>query len=676
MICSKKYRLGFTQKASEIVAEMSLNEKIKLLAGNCNIFASFGMGTKYNIIPYGAGGCKRLGIPEILFCDGPRGVVSGNSTCFPVAMARGATFDTALEERVGNVIGKEVKANGGNFFGGVCINVPYHPGNGRSQEVYGEDPVHMGKMGAALVRGVQTQNVIACIKHFAFNSMEKARFKVNVIADKRTERELYLNQFKYCIDAGAASVMSAYNKYQGEYCGHNSYLLKDVLKNEWDFDGFVISDFFFGLRNTAAGLNGGLDVEMNIRRYYSARKVKKALRTGKASLASIDDSALRIVRTMLAFSATNDRELYDKSILANQAHVALAREVAEKSITLMKNNHNLLPLSTNKNSKIVVAGDLAAIENIGDQGSSRVRPPYIKTFLNALNENYSDLSYDFFPTKKVKQHREKIKNAEAVVVFAGNRHSDEGEYVFTKGGDRKDLGLRKSEIDMINYISSMNKNIIVVLMGGNMIRVNEWHDKVSSILMAYYPGMEGGNAIADIIFGKVNPSGKLPFVVAKSDSDFPDVDWNAKEIKYEYFHGYQKMDKEKLPVDYPFGYGLSYTNFKISQVSIKKSNKTQIDFNIKVTNIGKRDGAEVVQLYIGYLESCVERPERALKDFVRVELNQGESREVNLSVSKLDLAYYDTETDDWKFEDITYIAYVGNDSLSSLNNSLKFRFEE
>jgi len=244
MKCTKEHRLSYDQRAREIVKGLTLEEKVYLMSGHVQLEQMIqdmkeDPNKHYNYIPYPAGGIDEKGVPAMKFCDGPRGVVCGvgKSTCFPVTMLRGATFDVELEERVGRAIGKEIRAWGGNLFGGVCINLPYNPGWGRSQETYGEESFHLGQMGAALVRGVQAENVIACVKHYAFNSMEISRFKVNVECDKRTEREVYLPHFKDCIDAGAASVMSAYNLYKGVHCGHHDYLLNQVLKDEWGFDG-------------------------------------------------------------------------------------------------------------------------------------------------------------------------------------------------------------------------------------------------------------------------------------------------------------------------------------------------------------------------------------------------------------------------------------------------------
>ncbi len=673
MICTKEYRLGYTEKAKEFVSQLTFAEKVKLIAGNCRYIDSMGIGS-YNSFPYGAGGCERLEFPEMLFCDGPRGCVCGNSTCFPVTMARGASFDTDLEERVGHAIGEEIRAHGGNFFGGVCINLPYNPGGGRSQETYGDDGMHIGKMGEALVKGVQSENVIACIKHYAFNSMENSRFWVNVTADKRTEREVYLPHFKRCIDAGAAAVMSSYNRYNGTFNGANSYLLRDVLKKEWDFDGFVVSDFFFGLHNTSAGLRGGLDVEMNIRRKYTVSKVKRAIKSGKATVEQLDEACFRIVRTLLAFTGAEDEKKYDKSLIACPEHIALAREAAEKSITLIKNDNKLLPLDREKCKSIAVVGNLAEVENIGDYGSSQVHPPYVKTFMQALKDNYSDVNASFIPTSAISKKDAVIRNADAVIIVCGMRHGDEGEYIFVIGGDRKDLGLKKREVAMLRKAASLNKNTVAVVMGGNVIRMNEWKDGINSILMAYYPGMEGGNAIADIIFGKVNPSGKLPFAIGKRDEDYPAVKWISLHQHYGYYNGYKKLEKDGKEPDFPYGFGLSYTDFALTDCRLAGESDGKAIFEASVQNIGERDGAEVVQLYVSWNGSAVDRPGKSLMDFKRVELKAGEKKAVTLEVWADELAYYD-EKNGFTAEDISYSAFIGTSHKNCTESKIEFDFK-
>jgi Beta-glucosidase-related glycosidases len=676
MESAKEYRLSFTEKAREVVSQMSLDEKIRLMGGKRGFFKMFvdnTVGGGYNRVPYAAGGNRRLGVPEMLFCDGPRGVVAGNSTCFPVSMARGATFEPDLERRVGEAIGKEIRAHGGNFFGGVCINLPYHPSWGRSQETYGEDTVHIGRMGASLVKGVQSEGVIACIKHFAFNSMENVRFKVSVTAGERAVREIFLRHFKECVDAGAASVMSAYNKFEGTHCGHNKRLLNDILKDEWGFDGFVISDFTFGLRDTYGGLSGGLDIEMCNTNHYKPSKVKKLIESGKISESVIDGSATRIVRTLLAF-AENKKE-YGKETVASSEHTALALEAAEKSITLIK-NRGVLPFDEIKTKTVVLIGDLSDEKNIGDHGSSRVRPPYIVTLKEALEKDHPDKKIIFIPTAKASAGRERIEKADAVIISAGCRHADEGEYLGPGmgGGDRLDLGLRKSEVEMIKAVSSLNPKTALVLYGGNMLLMRNYIDEVPAALMAYYPGMEGGRAVAEILFGKVNPSGKLPFVVVRRMEDLPKVDFSASEQFYGYYHGYQKTDKEGSKIEFPYGYGLSYTSFKLHGAKILKIDKDKAEFSVTLKNTGKRSGAEVVQLYVGCKNSAVDRPVKALKDFQKVYLDPGEIKTVDLSVLKQDLAYYDEKEKKWIEEDIDYIAYIGTDAENAMKTEVEFRF--
>lgn len=686
MICDKKYRLTFTKKAEKLVSKMSLEEKVYLMSGrvdllsNLDIFENTSADNHYNDYPYPAGGNKRLGIPEMLFCDGPRGVVTEKSTCFPVTMARGATFNTDLEKKVGEAIGKEIRAYGANFFGGVCINTPYNPGWGRSQETYGEDNYHLGTMGSALVEGVQNHNVMACIKHFAFNSMENGRFKVSVEADKRTEREVYLDHFKMCIDSGAACVMSSYNKYQDVYCGQNKYLLNDVLRDEWDFDGFVVSDFVWGTRNTVNAANAGLNVEMCDTHFYGDNLVK-AVKAGEVSETVIDKSVIEIVRTILAFSEAEDPQEYPRKIIGCVDHINLAKEVAEEAITLVKNEDKVLPFSKASSKKIAVIGELGNFENIGDHGSSRVFPDYVVTPLQGICNLMQDSTVSYCNGNDIAEAKKIASEADTVIVVAGYKDSDEGEYLapmtsegsLTKpiGGDRKEsLGLHKNEISLIKEISKENQNLAVVLIGGNMITINEWEKDVPAILMAYYPGMEGGTAIASILFGDVNPSGKLPFVVVKDEADLPSIDWLADVQKYDFYHGYTKLDHENIEADVPFGFGLSYTDFKLSDEAITVTSD-EIIASCKVKNIGEVEGAEVIQLYIGAENSKVIRPVKKLSGFNKINLLPNEDANVEIKCGFDRLKYY-TESG-WELEKgITYLAYIGTSSNIKDLQVLKF----
>ena len=676
---TKAYRSKFEDQARALVDKMTLDEKILLMGGHRSfqrMMLDF-MTKGYNYVPYGAGGNKRLGISEMMFCDGPRGVVCGAATCFPVAMARGAAFDRELEARVGDAIGKEVRACGGNFFGGTCIEIPYHPGSGRTQEVFSEDPYLMGEIASASVKGIQAHSVLACLKHFAFNTMENNRFKVNVIADKRTEREVYFRAYKKCIDAGAAAVMSAYNKYNGQYCGHSKYLISDVIKTEWGFDGIVISDFIFCVRDTKEAVNAGLDVEMCHTKYYKPSKIKKLIQKGEIDPETIDKAALRITRTMLAFSQDDDKK-YDASLAACREHVELARETAEKSITLLKNKNGILPFDANKIKKIVIAGDLADKHNTGDEGSSWVKPPFTVTLEQGIGEALPKAELLKVATKDIAKHRDDISEADAVVIACGNRYNDEGEYakmiVELGGGDRKSLRLRDGEIKMIKEVAQMNENTAVVLFGGNMIFVNDWAEDAPALLMAYYPGMEGGTALADILFGNVSPSGKLPFVIVKSEEDLPEISWKADEQKYDYYHGYKKIEKEGKKPDFHFGFGLSYTTFELTDIHLKSIDLQTAVFSADIKNTGKLRGGEVIQLYIGYKGSEVDRPIKELKAFEKVYLDPMESKKVMLNVSKKDLAFYDNEASAWKEEDITYTAYIGTDAGNANERSIDFNF--
>lgn len=679
MKCTKLKRLSYTEKAKEIVAALSLEEKISLMSGNVSLndmltdLRDSDEQKHYNYYPYPAGGIESHNIPPMLFCDGPRGVVCGmgKSTCFPVTMLRGATFDTALEEQIGQAIGREVRGYRGNLFAGVCINLPYNPGWGRSQETYGEESFHLGEMGKALVKGVQEENVIACIKHFAFNQMEISRFKVNVECDKRTEREVFLPHFKKCIDAGAASVMSSYNLYKGTHCGHHDYLLNQVLKREWDFDGFVMSDFIWGVRETVEAANGGQDMEMCCTKFFGEKLLDK-VKNGQVEESKINESVLRIVRTLLAFQ-NNCSNQYDESVIGCNAHIQLALKAAREGITLIKNENDILPLKDTL-KKIVVLGKLGDKEVIGDHGSSQVRPAYVVTPLQGIANAIPKAQVVYYSGENLKHAKELAQNADAVIFVVGYDYNDEGEYISENefesytgaaGGDRKNsLGLHKNEIELIKAVGPENSNSVAILIGGNMIMIEEWKKSVNAIIMAYYPGMEGGTAVGEIVFGHVNPSGKLPFVIPFREEDLPIVNWDTTYQWYNYYHGYAKLEKEEIEPSVPYGFGLSYTKFNFSNAEFCTSEKDVIAKCI-VRNIGKVSGDEVVQMYIGFKNSSIDRPVKLLRGFSRVNLKPGESKEVIITCPKDELCWYNVNTNKMELEHMEYEVYIGNSSINS-----------
>jgi beta-glucosidase len=650
----------FTTKAIE---EMTLKEKVHLMSGR-DFFKILlkDRGIGKSVFP--AGGIERLGIPPLLFTDGPRGVVIQGSTCFPVSMARGASWDVDLEEEVGEIIGKEVRAHGGNLYGGVCINLLRHPAWGRAQETYGEDPHHLGELGSALMRGVQKHNVMATIKHFAANSIEYSRFKVNVVIHERTLREVYLPHFKRCVKDGCATVMSAYNKLNGEYCGQNSHLLRDILKQDWQFKGFVHSDWMDGLYDTVQGITGGLDVEMPRAKHYG-KKLIKAVEKGDVSVDLIDESASRIINTLLRFTTRTDPQQYPQELVGCKEHVKLARKVAEKSMVLLKNSSDLLPLDPNKITKLAIIGRLADLKNTGDHGSSHVHQENIITPLKGISDLVSDkIEIVYNEGKDLEEVKEIAQTVDAVIIIVGYTYRDEGEYIrqfIRKVGDRKSLELKEQDTNLILSVSEHNKDVVVVLVGGSAIIMERWIDNVKAILMAWYSGMEGGNALANILFGKVNPSGKIPFTIPKKESDLPFFKSHTDEIEYGSYHGYTLMDKEGYIPRFPFGFGLSYTQFKYDNLTLKKLEK-KIIASIDVTNTGKRAGEEIVQLYVGFDLSSVDRPKKLLKGFKKVFLNPNQTEEVSIEISKEDLNWYNPETQTWEAEDIEYTILMGSSS--------------
>lgn len=680
MRANKEYRLSLTEQAQKIVDQLSLEEKVFLMSGSIvdlnrtppeKIAQMMGGmlsdDNHYNMTPYPAGGLPEHNIPPMLFVDGPRGVVcgTGKSTCFPVSMARGATFSPELEEKVGHCIGKEVRAYGGNLFAGVCINLPYNPGWGRSQETYGEESFHIGQMGAALVRGVQDEDIMACVKHYAFNNMENARFKCSVTCDQRTEKEVYLPHFKDCVDAGAASIMSSYNRYNGVQCGHSKYLLSQVLKKEWDFDGFVMSDFCWGVLDTVEAANGGQDMEMMWTQYFGDRLVK-AVQDGFVPEAKVNEAALRIVRTILAFD--KDHKEYDMSVVGCPEHIAVAKEVAEKAITLIKNK-DVLPLNRETTKKIALIGKLANTAIIGDHGSSWVRPPYVVTPEEGLKKAHPGCEVLFDDGSDIDRAKALAASCDAVVFVVGYNYDDEGEYVSqdqssnytgSMGGDRRQsLGLHEDEVQLLQQVGPVNKNSTAVLVGGNMIMMTEWYDCVNAVLMAYYPGMEGGTALAEILFGDVNPSGKLPYVVPYAESDLPYVDWLATDQYFEYYHGYTRLDKKGIKPLVPFGFGLSYTTYDISDPAARQQDDELI-VTAKVKNTGSVAGEEVVQVYVGFENSAVDRPVKQLRGFRRVALEPGEEKSVEIRIPLEKLKWYDPSHRQWVFDHMEYPVFVGS----------------
>jgi len=659
------------QWARELVDQMTVEEKVQMMSPILKstprmVVEMAGNGMKYNQDSYQAGGNERLNIPTMRFFDGPRGLVSGEATCFPVAMARAASFDRELEYLVGEVIGKEIRANKGNYFGGVCINLLRHPAGGRAQEAYGEDSYMLGQMGTSLMKGVQHHNVMACIKHYAFNNQENTRFQINVEADERVVREVYLAHFKECVDNGAASLMGAYNRFREDQCCESPYLLRTVLKEDWGFTGFTITDFVMGSRDTEKAANGGMDVEMPSIQDYG-KKLYKAVKSGTVSEEVINESAFRVARTVLKFESNLDPlPEYPESLIGCQEHIDLALEAAEKSMVLMQNNQGVLPLDRSEVKRVLVLGELAVTENIGDHGSSRVIPSYVVTPLEGLQNLYgSSVEFTLHSGDDMEMVKGLAKEADAVIFVVGYNHDDEGEYVGMGknpvGGDRESLRLHTNESKLIQQVGHVNENAVVVIIGGSAVIVEEWKNQVNGIIHAFYPGMEGGTAIAKTIFGDNNPGGKLPFSVASDESHYPEFDRLGLEATYDRYHGYIKLDQDGNKAAFPYGFGLSYTTFTHENADVTLLDNS-LEVSVDVTNTGTLTGDQVMQLYIGFDNSTVEREHKLLKGFQRLTLNPGETKTVTLSCPFDKLKWYDPEAGAWELEHMEYQAYIGSSS--------------
>ena len=667
-------------EAEKLYDQLSDEERLSLLDGDTPFWEGMAemLETGYNTTPYVHGRIDRLGIPGTRFVDGPRGCVAANGTAFPVSMARGATWDTDLEERVGDAIGTEVRAVGGNFFGGVCINLPRHPAWGRIQETYGEDTCILGEMGAALTRGIQ-RHAMACAKHYALNSMENKRFEVDVTVDEATLHEQYLPHFKRTVDEGVAAIMSSYNSVNGEWAGQHPYLLTTVLREQWGWDGITVSDFIWGLRNGPASLKAGLDLEEPFTQQRK-EQMTGALEAGEVSWDDVRRSAVRILGVQLRSYATRDDVPEDLTLLASDEHRALAREVANRSMTLLKNDDvdgvPVLPLPEQPTT-IAVIGRLATAENMGDAGSSKVRPPSYVTPLEGLKARYPQAQILHVEADDPQAAAEAAAKADVAVVVAGFTKLDEGEWVGTDtmtnpvlrslypplpegasepagdsdsimtdgyGGDRAALGLRAVDEEIITAVAAANPRTVVALVGAGTIMMEAWRSKVPAIVMMWYAGMEGGHALADVLSGAVNPSGRLPFSIPTSEDHLPAFDRTWTTVTYDRWHGQRLLDRLGVEAAFPLGWGLSYTTYRLDDARVTASTGEGADrvltVRATVSNTGERDGIQVVQVYGRGGEHA---DETQLLGFATVEVPAGRSREVDVPVRLTQLGSWDAD---------------------------------
>jgi beta-glucosidase len=587
--------------------------------------------------------------------------VREGATAFPVGIARAASWDPELERAVGDAMGRELRAIGGNVLLAPTINNLRHPSWGRSQETYGEDVHLLSRMGVAFVQGVQ-QYVLANPKHYAANSIEDTRSRVNVTVDERTLREIYLPHFRAAVhEGGAASVMSAYNSVNGQFCGENEVLLRRILKEDWGFDGFVLSDFVFGTHPDSAV--NGLDLEMPTANVFST--LQKQVESGEIPESVIDEAVTRMVRKKLQHDLASPSPV-DESVIASDEHLAVAQDASAKGSVLLKNASNALPIRRDELARIAVVGSLADTPNIGDQGSSNVRPAFVVTPLQGIEEASGDgvaiehIDKDLLDPDDL----EVVGAADAVVVVVGLTAEDEGEGLIS-GGDRVELGLSSAQVELIQAAAAASARTVVVLEGGGAITMAEWLPNVEAVLMVWYPGQMGGHAIAELLYGDTSPSGKLPLTIPTGPEQLPPFDNVSLEVTYDYFHGYRYLDRNDDTPEFPFGFGLSYTTFSFDELSASQSEASAgevVRFSVDLTNSGEMAGAEVVQLYVSYPGSAVTRSERELKGFAKASLEAGETKTVEIELPINSLAYYDVDEASWVLEALEYGVHVGTSS--------------
>jgi beta-glucosidase len=700
----KDASLSADKRVADLLKRMTLEEKASMVAGS---------GWMESMpIP-------RLGIPAIKMADGPLGVRSwaGSSaitglpgsplkvlsTSFPAGVAMAATWDTELVHREGQAIAQEVKALGRDMILGPTVNINRQPLWGRNFEGYGEDPYLSGRLGVAFVKGVQGEGVIPSVKHFAANNEEFERHRIDEAIDARTLHEIYLPAFKAAIQEGGAwNVMSAYNLVNGVHCAESQDLLKVILKGEFGFKGFVVSDWG-STYSTAATVNAGMDLEMpggepvkkwmanpallergNSGDWLAVEKVLAEVKAGTIKEATLDDNVGRILRVIF-LSGIFDHPHAGGGEVNTPSQAAVARQAATESIVLLKNESRLLPLNAKKIHSIAVIGSNAAVARTGGGGSSLIAPKYAiapldgikKVAGSAVEVKYAlgvgmegeDPAQDTPEARAslLKEAVEAASHADVAVVVVGRYDKNEHE-----GADLKTMDLPAGQDELIAAVEQANPHTIVVLNTGNPVTMTKWIDKTPALLDMWYGGQEAGAALASILFGEANPSGKLPVSLPREFKDSPaTANYPGENLHVKYaegiYVGYRYYDTKNVEPQFPFGFGLSYTTFEYSGLKVTPfaagaSNHPGAVVSLTVRNSGSRAGAEVVQLYVHDGHSKIDRPAHELKGFKRVELKPGESQTVAFTLGRDALSYWSPETKAWVADPGTFEIQIGASS--------------
>ena len=690
------------ERVADALSKMTTEEKIAMIHAQSK---------------FSSPGVPRLGIPENWMTDGPHGIRTEvlwdewdqagwtNDSCiaFPALTALSATWNKEMAALYGKSIGEEARYRNKNVLLGPGVNIYRTPLNGRNFEYMGEDPFLTSKMVVPYIKGVQLNGVAACVKHFALNNQETNRNSVNVIVDDRALYEIYLPAFKAAVQEGDAwAIMGSYNKYKGQQCCHNEFLLNDILRGEWGFKGVVISDWG-GVNDTKQAIHNGLDMEFGswtnglswgtsnaYDNYFLAKPYSTMIARGEVGTKELDEKVSRILR--LSFLTTMNKNRPFGSF-GTEEHAKAGLKIAEEGIVLLQNNNNILPINLSKTKKIAVIGENAIKMMTVGGGSSSLKAKYEITPLEGLKKRIGNQAeivyargYVGDPTSNYNGVIAKVsledkrsaaeltaealkvaKDADIVLFIGGLNKSDNQD---AEGHDRKGLELSYGQDKLISELAKVNKNIVFVNISGNAVAM-PWVKEVPGIVQGWFLGTEAGNALAAVLVGDVNPSGKLTFTfpVKLSDNgahalgEFP----GGNEVKYNesIFVGYRYADKQKAKPLFSFGHGLSYTTFEYGKVSADKKQVSadgKITFSVKVKNTGTREGSEIVQLYISDLKSSLVRPIKELKGFEKISLKAGEEKTVTFTIDKTALSFFDDKKHEWVAEPGAFEAIVGASS--------------
>ncbi|MHA2345168.1 MAG: beta-glucosidase [Candidatus Hodarchaeales archaeon] len=671
----KSKSLNFDNQVEEVLNKLTVAEKIKLLAGN-----------RF----YQTHSLKRLRIKPFKMTDGPMGVSRHSSffrknTKFPGGISLASTWNRTLAYQFGKALGEETRAVGRHAILAPGINIARSPLNGRTYEYFSEDPLLTKEIAIPMVKGIQTNRIAACVKHYVANNQETNRKLVSAEIDERTLNEIYLRSFRDVIqESDPWMLMSAYNKVNGKYTYANKPILNDLLE-KWNFSGFVVSDWFSlsGSDPKVSAkdcLQAGLSLEMPKANVYHPDNLLELLKSNKITIQNIDKVLRPLLKTMFRVGLFEQKISLPKARRNTAKHQLLAQRMAEESIVLLKNERELLPLNINEIQQIAVIGPnlKKKFGKLLYGGSTGVVPPHEITPFDGLRTRCKG---------KIKLTND-VDNSDAVIIVAGLNHDTQGSLLRgesdhkkaellhgfdAEGTDRNRLELPEDQIQLINMVTSRNPNTIVLLINGSPIAMDEWLEKVPAVVEAWYPGMEGGHAIAKILFGDTSPSGKLPVTFPKSLDDspahksketFPGVDL-ITSYKEGIFIGYRHFEKEKLDPLFPFGFGLSYTSFKYSNLIIdtqKLTKDSKIMVSLDITNTGNVYGGEIVQIYSEPNEMSIVRPPKELIGFFKTFIEPSETQTIHIPIKRKEFGFYDIDSHRWKVESGNYQLMVGSSS--------------